>query len=56
MLEVQHFMTVAWPLGTLWFKQFEELCVGPMAFTDPSGVTITGRKTILPAGRSKEDG
>lgn len=33
-LKVQYFITVACPSGALWFKQFKELCVISMLFTD----------------------
>ena len=33
-LNVQYFITVARPLGILWFKQLKELCIMYMVFTD----------------------
>ena len=33
-LNVQYFITVACPLGILWFKQLKELCIMYMVFTD----------------------
>lgn len=50
-LNVQYFITVACPLGILWFKQLKELC-----FQISIALKIFRIKMILPLERSRKEG